>query len=69
MNAKAKQKLTKAERLVDEDMLAMLSWASRHPTKWHRATEDTKKAAELLAARRVIEVWPQTNQYRLKPPR
>jgi hypothetical protein len=65
----AKKKLTAAERLVDEQMLAMLEWASDHPTKWHRigSFEATKKAAELLAKRGVIEVWPETNMYRLKP--
>jgi hypothetical protein len=25
-----------AERLVREQMLAMLEWASDHPTKWHK---------------------------------
>jgi hypothetical protein len=63
------KKLTKEERLVDEQMLAMLEWASEHPTKWHRIgnLEATKKAAELLKARGVIEIWPETNLYRLKP--
>jgi len=63
-----KKKLTAAERLVDEQMLAMLEWASDHPTKWHRIgnLEATKKAAKLLAARGVIEVWPETHMYKLK---
>jgi hypothetical protein len=30
-----KKKLSKAERLVQEQMLAMLEWASDHPDKWH----------------------------------
>jgi hypothetical protein len=34
-------------------MLASLEWAS--------------KAAELLEKRGVIEIWRETNQYRLKP--
>jgi hypothetical protein len=62
-------KITKAERLVNEQMLAMLEWASEHPTKWHNIgkLEATQKAAQLLAKRGVIEVWPETNLYRLKP--
>jgi hypothetical protein len=64
------KKLTAAERLIDEQMLAMLEWAAEHPTKWHSIgkLEATKKAAELLAKRGVIEVWPETQQYRLKKP-
>jgi hypothetical protein len=64
-----KKKLTTAERLVDEQMLAMLEWASDHRTKWHRIgnLDATKKAADLLAERGVIELSPETNQYRLKP--
>jgi hypothetical protein len=30
----AKKKLTAAERLLDEQLLAMLEWASDNPTKW-----------------------------------
>ena len=64
-----KKVLTKAERLVDEQMLAMLEWASDRPDKWHNIgkIEATKKAAELLAKRGVIEIWPETGLYRLKP--
>jgi hypothetical protein len=45
------KKLTAAERLVDEQMLAMIERASEHPTKWHPIGKlaATKKAAELLA--------------------
>jgi hypothetical protein len=32
----AKKKLTKEERLVAEQMLAMLEWASDRPGKWHK---------------------------------
>src|SRR5450755_2551909 len=66
----AKKKLTAAERLIDEQMLAMLEWASDHPTKWHPIgkLEATRKAAELLAKRGVIEIWKETGLYRLKPP-
>jgi hypothetical protein len=65
----AAKKLSKSERLVDEQMLAMLEWASDNPTKWHPIgkLEATQRAAELLAKRGVIEVWPETNLYRLKP--
>jgi hypothetical protein len=64
-----KPKITKGERLVQEQMLAMLEWASDHPTKWHSIgkLEATQRAAELLAKRGVIEVWPETQLYRLKP--
>lgn len=64
-----KPKITKAERLVQEQMIAMLEWASDRPDRWHNIgkLEATKKAAVLLAKRGVIEIWPETNQYRLKP--
>lgn len=63
------KKLTVTERLVDEQMLALLEWASEHPTKWHDLgkLDATKKAAEMLAKRGVIEIWPETNGYRIKP--
>ncbi len=50
-------------------MLAMLEWASDHPNRWHDIgkLEATRSAAELLEKRGVIEVWPETQQYRLKP--
>jgi hypothetical protein len=46
----------------------MLEWASEHPKNWHNIgkPEATRKAAELLAKRGVVEIWPKTNQYRLK---
>jgi hypothetical protein len=61
--------LNKTERLVQEQTLAMLEWASDLPDKWHNIgkLEATQKAAALLAKRGVIEVWPETNLYRLKP--
>jgi hypothetical protein len=55
---------------VNEQMLAMLEWASEHPAKWHKIgnLDATRKAAaELLAKRGVIEIWPQTGLYRLEP--
>lgn len=63
------EELSAAERLVHEQMSAMLDWASEHPTKRHGVgtLEATRKAVELLAKRSVIEVWPETTIYRLKP--
>lgn len=65
----AAKKVTKAERLVQEQMLAMLEWASDHPEKWHPIgkLEATIKAAALLAERDVIEIRKETGLYRLKP--
>jgi NDP-sugar pyrophosphorylase family protein len=62
-------KLTKAERLVNERMLAVVEWAAKHPKHWHNIgkLEATRKAAELLAKRSAIEIWKETNLYRLKP--
>jgi hypothetical protein len=64
-----KPKFTAAERLVQEQMLAMLEWASDRPDKWHKIgnLEATKRAAELLKERGVIEIWPETGLYRIKP--
>jgi hypothetical protein len=62
------KKLTKAERLIDEQLLALLEWATEHPG-WHSIgnIDATKRAAELLAKRGVIEIWAETGLYRLKP--
>lgn len=62
-------KLTKAEKLVREQMLALLEWAADHPKFWHPigTLPETQRAAELLAARGVIEMRKAENQYRLKP--
>jgi hypothetical protein len=62
-------KLTKAEKLVDEQMLALLEWASTRPKSWHPigTLPETQRAAELLASRGVIEIRKAENQYRLKP--
>jgi hypothetical protein len=64
-----KPKITKAERLVNEQMLAMLEWAAKHPKRWHDIgkIEATQRAAELLEKRGVIETRQPMNQYRLKP--
>lgn len=54
---------------MQEQMLAMLEWASDRPDKWHKIGNlaATKTAAELLAKRDVIEIWPETGMYRIKP--
>jgi hypothetical protein len=64
------KKLTKEEKLVAEQMLAIVEWASDNPTKWQPIgkLEATRKAAELLAARGVIEIWKETGLFRLKKP-
>lgn len=63
------RKLTKGERLVNEQMLALLEWASEHPKRWHDIGKDpaTVQAAELLAKRGVIEIRQPMNQYKLTP--
>jgi hypothetical protein len=63
------RKLSKFERLVDEQMLALLEWAADHPKHWHNLgpEEATKRAAEALEKRGVIETRQPMNQYRLKP--
>jgi hypothetical protein len=64
----ATKKLTKAEKQVAADMLGVIEWASDHPKRWHviGKLESTRRAAELLEKRGVIEIWPETNQYRVK---
>lgn len=63
------KKLSKAERMLNEQMLALLEWASDHPKRWHDIGKlpDSIRAAELLEKRGVIEVRQPMNQYRLKP--
>jgi hypothetical protein len=63
------KKLSKAERLIDEQMLALLEWAAKYPTRWHDIgkIEASIKAAALLEKRGMLEIWPETNRYRLKP--
>jgi hypothetical protein len=62
-------KITKEEKLVREQMLALLEWASDNPNKWHPigSLDATKRAVELLEKRGVIQVNLVTNVYRLKP--
>ena len=46
----------------------MLEWAAEHPKAWHNIGKlaATKTAPELLEKRGVIEIWKETNLYRLK---
>jgi hypothetical protein len=63
------RKLTKAERLVNEQMLAMLEWATEQkPGRWNDIgpMPESKEAARLLAERGVIEIQQPQNQYRIK---
>jgi hypothetical protein len=57
--------------LVDEQMLAILEWASDHPKHWHDLgpLESTRRAAEALEKRGAIEIRQPMNQYRLVPAR
>jgi hypothetical protein len=63
------KRLTKAEKLLNEQMLAILEWAAEHPKRWHDIGKmpESQKAAELLEKRGVIEIRQPMNQYRLKP--
>ena len=65
-----KKKLTKVERQVQEQMLALLEYAVR-PDRWYdigEISEATKRERlELLEKRGVIEIWREINRYRLKP--
>ncbi len=63
------KKLSKAERLIAEQMLAIVEWASDHPKHWHNIgpMPASNQAAELLEKRGVIEIRQPMNQYRLKP--
>lgn len=71
LSALIPRKLSKLERLADEQMLALLEGASDRPDKWHNIgkLEATQQAAETLAKRDVIELWAETNLYRLKKAR
>jgi hypothetical protein len=57
--------------MIDEQLLALLEWAAKHPKRWHDIgkLEATQKTAELLEKRGVIETRQPMNQYRLKPAR
>jgi hypothetical protein len=63
------RRLSKSEKLLNEQMLALLEWAADHPKRWHDigTLPETLKAAEPLEKRGVIEIRQPMNQYRLKP--
>lgn len=61
------KKLTQKERLVDELMLAMLEWASKHPTRWHREDAGVATGRSALGEARRDRGLAEKNQYRLKP--
>jgi len=62
-------KLYKSERLVAEQMLAIVEWASDHPKRWHDIGKlpESWKAAELLAKRGVIKIWKESGLYQITP--
>jgi hypothetical protein len=62
-----KARITKDERIVQVQMLALLEWAPDRPDKWYKIgnLEATKRAPELLAQRGVVQVWPEIGMYRL----
>jgi hypothetical protein len=68
-NTAPMKRLAKPEKLLNEQMLALLEWAADHSKRWHDLGRlpETLKAAELLAQRGVIEIRQPMNQYRLKP--
>lgn len=63
------KRLTKPEKLLNEQMLAILEWAAEHPKRWHDIGKmpESQKAAELLEKRGVIEIRQPMNRYRIKP--
>jgi hypothetical protein len=55
------KKLSKAERLVQEQMLAMIEWASDRPDKWHpigklEATQKVSTGADCVYARAAVSL-------------
>jgi hypothetical protein len=63
------RKLSNEEQRLNERMLGILEYASKHPKRWHTIgyDADSKKAIELLEKRGVIEVRRRENQYKLTP--
>lgn len=61
------KKLTNAERSLDEKMLAILEYATKHHRRWHDIgpEPDWQRAAQLLADSGMIEIRQPQNQYRL----
>lgn len=62
-----KKTLTAAERAADARMLALLQTATSRPKAWHKLRDDDAHAAQLLKQRGMLELWPETGMYRLKP--
>lgn len=63
------RRLSKSEKLLNEQTLALLEWAADHPKRWHDigTLAETLKAAELLEKHVVIEIRQPMNQFGLKP--
>ena len=63
------RRLLKSERLVAEQMLAIIEWAADHPSHWDDIgpLPASKQAAELPAKRGVIKIWPETVAAMLAP--
>lgn len=62
-----RKKLTKAERMVDEQMLALIEWAEGGGWCPLGRDEATRTAAKLLEKRGVIQLNDLINVYRLTP--
>jgi hypothetical protein len=64
----ARKRLTPQERGLDTEMLAILEWGARYSKQWHDIGEldASRRAAELLAKRGLIEIRQPQNQYRIK---
>jgi hypothetical protein len=62
-----RKQLTPEERELDKEMLAMLEWGARYSKQWHDIGEvdASRRAAELLAKRGLIEIRRPQNQYRI----
>jgi hypothetical protein len=54
------KKLTAAERLVDEQVLAIIECAADHPNRWHPigTLPASKQAEPMLEKRGAITIWP-----------
>jgi hypothetical protein len=63
------KRLTKPEKLLKEQMVAILEQAAKHPRKWQGIAPELEwnRAAKLLEKRGVIDIRQQMNQFCLKP--
>jgi hypothetical protein len=61
------QKLSKAERALDAEMLSLLEHAQKFPGTWFTIYDEQRPAIELLVKRGIFETRQPQNQYRLKP--